>query len=61
MNCFQTCFQFQLAPLQPGATARFNLPTGLAVDASGNVLVADYGSHIIRLITPAVGWCRLNQ
>jgi hypothetical protein len=36
-----------------GATARFNGPYGLAVDASNNVYVADYYNHSIRKITPA--------
>jgi len=35
------------------AVARFNSPRGVAVDASGNVLVADTGNHTIRRITPA--------
>ena len=34
------------------ATARFNQPRGLSVDATGTVLVADYGNSVIRLITP---------
>ena len=36
-----------------GSAARFNFPEGLAVDGAGNVLVADYGNHLIRKITPA--------
>ncbi|HXH30570.1 MAG TPA: SMP-30/gluconolactonase/LRE family protein [Bacteriovoracaceae bacterium] len=36
-----------------GAAARFVTPTGLAVDGSGNVYVADYSNHTIRKITSA--------
>ncbi|WP_295671361.1 NHL repeat-containing protein [uncultured Mucilaginibacter sp.] len=36
-----------------GTKASFNGPTGVAVDASGNVYVADYGNNIVREITPA--------
>jgi ABC-type branched-subunit amino acid transport system substrate-binding protein/DNA-binding beta-propeller fold protein YncE len=36
----------------PIATAQFSGPTGLAVDAAGNVYVADGGNHRIRLIRP---------
>ncbi|HUR59358.1 MAG TPA: immunoglobulin domain-containing protein [Opitutaceae bacterium] len=36
------------------STARFNGPTGIAVDAAGNIYVADTGNHTIRLIN-AVG------
>jgi sugar lactone lactonase YvrE len=36
-----------------GASASFGYPLGLAVDRSGNVYVADLGSHRIRKITPS--------
>lgn len=36
-----------------GAAARFNAPTGIALDGSGNVYVADAGNGTIRRITPA--------
>ena len=36
-----------------GTAASFNNPAGTAVDASGNLYVADYGSSTIRKITPA--------
>lgn len=35
------------------STARFTAPSGVAVDGSGNVYVADYGNNAIRKITPA--------
>ncbi len=43
---------------QPGSSdgtngaARFNLPSGIAVDASGNVFVADFGNQTIRKLAP---------
>lgn len=41
------------APTGPGSVARFNNPTGVAVDASGNVYVADRNNSAIRKVTPA--------
>lgn len=35
-----------------GASARFDTPGGLALEASGNLLVADTGNHTIRRIAP---------
>ena len=37
----------------PGATAQFGGPTGVAVDAAGNVYVADLGNQRIRKVSPA--------
>jgi sugar lactone lactonase YvrE len=36
-----------------GNAARFSSPNGIAVDAAGNLYVADRGNHSIRRITPA--------
>jgi sugar lactone lactonase YvrE len=36
-----------------GAAARFNNPSGVAVDSSGNLFVADHSNDTIRMITSA--------
>lgn len=36
-----------------GAAARFNKPSGLAVDLAGNLYIVDSGNHAIRMMTPA--------
>lgn len=36
-----------------GAAARFSFPEGLAVDARGNLIVADLGGPTVRVVTPA--------
>ncbi len=38
-----------------GTNVGFNLPLGVAVDASGNVFVADYGNQRIRKVTAGGG------
>jgi secreted PhoX family phosphatase len=37
-----------------GAVARFNSPLGIAVDSTGNLYVADYRNHTIRLMVPSI-------
>ena len=36
-----------------GAAAQFNDITGITVDPSGNIFVADYGNNTVRKVTPA--------
>jgi trimeric autotransporter adhesin len=36
----------------PATSAQLNFPWGIAIDASGNLLIADYGNHRIRRVTP---------
>jgi hypothetical protein len=36
-----------------GSSVRFNRPSGVALDRSGNLYVCDRGNHCIRKITPA--------
>ena len=39
----------------PAVNARLNHPTGLAMDLSGNLLIADMGNHRIRKVNPGTG------
>jgi hypothetical protein len=38
-----------------GTNASFFNPSSVAVDASGNVFVSDYGNHLIRKVTSSGG------
>jgi len=42
----------------PAIAAKLYSPTGVAVDAAGDVYVADHGNHVIRKITLATGIIR---
>ena len=33
-------------------SARLNSPSGVAIDATGNIYIADYGNHVVRKINP---------
>ena len=37
----------------PGASAQIDSPTGVAIDAGGNVLIADYGNDLVRVVAGA--------
>src|SRR5205085_12431549 len=39
----------------PGDQARLLIPTDVALDANGNLLIADRGNQLVRLATPGTG------
>jgi uncharacterized protein (TIGR03437 family) len=41
-------------------SAQFNNPTGLAVDSTGNVYVADTGNNAVRVLRPLAGGLRIS-
>jgi GT2 family glycosyltransferase/sugar lactone lactonase YvrE len=41
--------------LKPAATAALNTPNGVAVDADGNVYIADSGNNRVRMVSAATG------
>ena len=40
----------------PATSAKLNSPSGVALDLSGNVYIADTGNHIIRMISKLTGY-----
>jgi len=39
----------------PATSAKLNYPSGVAVDSSGNVYIADFGNNVIRKVTASSG------
>ena len=39
----------------PALSARLYFPTGIALDASGNIYIADYYNEVIRMVTKSTG------
>ena len=37
----------------PGIAAAFNAPFGVALDPAGNAIIAEFGGHCVRKVTPA--------
>ena len=47
-------YRFTVTQVQQ-LVAGFNLPAGMAVDANGNIILADGGNDVIKLVTPQGG------
>lgn len=37
----------------PATSAKMNIPNDVTVDGSGNLFIADYSNHVVRLVNPA--------
>lgn len=56
MQVFNTDGEFLLKFGSNGeGNGQFNAPTGVAVDANGNIIVADWGNSRIQVSIPAAG------